>query len=165
MRMTARNENRRKPLIHGLSALCFVALLAPLSLSAQGESSKEKQDALDWLSQPEVLRRFGGISDAIWSYAELGLQEHKSSGTVDQDARRSRLQRWSGGWRACRPVLSRAGASGKPVVGILAEYDALPMLSQKGRTAEAGARRRRGAGARLRAQSHGARPLPPPRSP
>ena len=40
---------------------------------------QEKQHVLDWLSKTEVVERFGGISDAIWSYAELGLQAYKSS--------------------------------------------------------------------------------------
>ena len=39
----------------------------------------EKQTVLDWLGKPETVEKFGRISDAIWSYAELGLQEVRSS--------------------------------------------------------------------------------------
>jgi hypothetical protein len=39
----------------------------------------EKQLVLDYLSQPRVVEEFGRISDAIWSYAELGLHESRSS--------------------------------------------------------------------------------------
>jgi len=41
--------------------------------------SKEKQYVLNWLSQPKTVENFGKISDAVWSYAELGMQEFKSS--------------------------------------------------------------------------------------
>ncbi|MGB9893547.1 MAG: hypothetical protein ACPLRA_03975, partial [Candidatus Saccharicenans sp.] len=41
--------------------------------------SKEKKFVLDWLGQKEQLEFFGHISDRIWSFAELGLQEYKSS--------------------------------------------------------------------------------------
>ncbi len=44
-----------------------------------GTISTEKQTALDWLSQKDVIDRFGAISDQIWGFAELGLQEFRSS--------------------------------------------------------------------------------------
>ncbi len=47
--------------------------------SAKPEIRAEKEFVLDWLSQPEVVKEFGRISEAIWRFAELGLQEFKSS--------------------------------------------------------------------------------------
>jgi aminobenzoyl-glutamate utilization protein B len=67
----------------------------------------------------------------IWGYAELGLEEHRSA------ARLVGLLK-AGGFRVEEGVSGMPTAfvaeygSGKPVIGILAEYDALPELSQEG---------------------------------
>jgi aminobenzoyl-glutamate utilization protein B len=92
--------------------------------------SKEKQSVLDFLSLPNVVEKFGEISDAIWSYAELGLQEFKSSGLLIKtlEAEGFKVEKGLAGMPTC--FVATFG-SGKPVVGILAEYDALPMISQK----------------------------------
>jgi len=87
---------------------------------------------LDWLSQPQVLEKFGKISDAIWSYAELGLQEFKSSKLLADTLEQAgfTVERGLAGMPTC---FVASYGSGKPVIGILGEFDALPMLSQKGR--------------------------------
>jgi len=97
--------------------------------------SKEKQSVLDYLSQPGVVEKYGKISDAIWSYAELGLQEFKSSGLLIEtlEAEGFTVEKGLAGMPTC--FVATYG-SGKPVVGILAEYDALPMISQKARVPE-----------------------------
>jgi hypothetical protein len=63
--------------------LALVTLPASSSGQAPGKAKikieKEKQLVLDLLSKPETVERFGKISDAIWEYAELGLQEFRSS--------------------------------------------------------------------------------------
>jgi aminobenzoyl-glutamate utilization protein B len=94
--------------------------------------SREKQYILDYLSRPEVVKTFGKISDAIWFYAELGLQEFKSSDLLIKtlEAEGFTVEKGLAGMPTC--FVATYG-SGKPVVGILAEYDALPMLSQKPR--------------------------------
>lgn len=90
----------------------------------------DKRKALDWLSQPEVVEKFGKISDAIWSYAELGLQEHRSSRLLIETLEEAgfRIEKGLAGMPTC---FVASYGSGKPVIGILAEYDALPMISQK----------------------------------
>lgn len=117
------------------SCATILALSVLFSPHARGQVSGEKQHALDWLSRPEVVERFGRISDSIWSHAELGLQEHKSSAllieTLEQEG--FSVEQGLAGMPTC---FVASYGSGKPVVGILAEYDALPMLSQKGRVPE-----------------------------
>ncbi|MEE9463637.1 MAG: hypothetical protein V3V53_17495, partial [Bacteroidales bacterium] len=58
-------------------------ILFPVSVFAQLPDTQpvtpEKQFVLDYISKPESFDKYGRISDAIWSYAELGLQEYKSS--------------------------------------------------------------------------------------
>ena len=78
----------------------------------------------------ERQERFWKISDAIWSYAELGLEEYRSSKLLADTLE-------SAGFKVDRGVAGMPTAfvatwgSGKPVIGFLGEYDALPMLSQK----------------------------------
>ena len=76
--------------------------------------------------------KFGKISDAIWSYAELGLEEHKSSKLLADTLEEAgfKVERGVAGMPTAF-VASWSHGTGKPVVGFLAEYDALPMLSQK----------------------------------
>ncbi len=40
---------------------------------------KAKKSALEYLSDSLIVRKYGAISDSIWHYAELGMQEFKSS--------------------------------------------------------------------------------------
>ncbi|MDB4584935.1 amidohydrolase, partial [Draconibacterium sp.] len=98
-------------------------------------AQKQKKYVLDWLSQPEVVEEFGKISDKIWSFAELGLQEFQSSGLLIETLEKEGFSIHKGlaGMPTC--FVATYG-SGKPVIGILAEYDALPMISQNPRTAE-----------------------------
>ena len=120
------------------SIICFMAgaiLLLALStqtFTAKNKITKEKQFVLNWLSQPQILEKFGKISDAIWSYAELGLQEYKSSKLLADTLEEAgfNVERGLAGMPTC---FVASYGSGKPVIAILGEYDALPMLSQKGR--------------------------------
>lgn len=92
---------------------------------------KEKQTVLDYLSEEATIEKFGKISDAIWAYAELGMQEFKSSAllikTLEDEG--FTIEKGLAGLPTC--FVATYG-SGEPVIGLLGEYDALPMLSQKG---------------------------------
>jgi len=76
--------------------------------------------------------KYWKISDAIWSYAELGLEEYKSSKLLADTLEEAgfKVDRGVAGMPTAF-VASWSHGTGKPVVGFLAEYDALPMLSQK----------------------------------
>lgn len=93
---------------------------------------KEKKIVLEWLSQPDIVEKFGRISDAIWSFAELGLQEFQSSKLLADTLEEAgfKVERGLAGMPTC---FVASYGSGKPVIGILGEFDALPMLSQAGR--------------------------------
>jgi len=102
----------------------------------QGEKqavAPQKKLVLDWLAQRDIVERFGKISDAIWSYAELGMQEFKSSKLLADTLEQAgfKVERGLAGMPTC---FVASYGSGKPVIGILGEFDALPMISQKGRS-------------------------------
>lgn len=115
----------------GAMGVSLLSLL--LASAAPAAVSPEKQSVLDWLSQPETITKFGKISDSIWSYAELGLQEYKSSALLIQTLEASgfKVEKGLAGMPTC---FVASYGSGKPVIGILVEYDALATLSQKGRS-------------------------------
>jgi len=76
--------------------------------------------------------KFWRISDAIWSYAELGLEEYRSSKLLADvlEAAGFKVDRGI----AVMPtafVATWSRGSGQPAIGFLGEFDALPMLSQK----------------------------------
>jgi aminobenzoyl-glutamate utilization protein B len=104
------------------ATLCFSDVWA--------ESPPAKEFALSWLQQPTTFEKFGKVSDAIWSFAELGLQEFKSSallvGTLESEG--FQVEKGLADMPTC---FVASYGSGKPVIGILAEFDALPMLSQQ----------------------------------
>jgi len=91
---------------------------------------KAKKSALDYLNENSVVEKFGHISDAIWGYAELGMQEFKSSAllikTLEEEG--FTVEKGVAGMPTC--FVATYG-TGKPVIGILGEFDALPMISQK----------------------------------
>ena len=108
------------------------AAAAVSGASAKPKIAKEKRLALDWLSRPETVETFGRISDAIWEYAELGLQEFNSAKLLADtlEAAGFTVERGLAGMPTC---FVASYGSGKPVIGLLGEFDALPMLSQKAR--------------------------------
>jgi aminobenzoyl-glutamate utilization protein B len=71
-----------------------------------------------------------GISDAIWDYAETAFEEFRSAALLKETLVRQgfTVEEQSGG---IDTAFCAGYGSGKPVIGILAEYDALSGLSQK----------------------------------
>ena len=67
---------------------------------------------------------------AIWEFAELGLQEHQSSKLLADRLEQAGFQVQRGVCGMPTAFIATFG-SGKPVIGLLAEYDALPGMSQK----------------------------------
>jgi aminobenzoyl-glutamate utilization protein B len=123
-----------------LLVIFILSLATDLSLSqkksdevmpVKADLYKAKMSALDYLSDSLVVKKFGKISDAIWNFAELGMQEFKSSAilikTLEEEG--FRVEKGVAGMPTC---FVATWGSGKPVIGILGEYDALPGLSQVG---------------------------------
>ncbi|MBK5258375.1 MAG: amidohydrolase [Thermoanaerobaculia bacterium] len=76
------------------------------------------------------------LSDEVWRYAETALKETRSSKALADFAEKN-------GFKVTRGVASMPTAfvaeygSGKPVIGIMGEYDALPGISQKAESSRA----------------------------
>ena len=91
---------------------------------------KAKKNALEYLSDSLIVKKFGIISDSIWNYAELGIQEFKSSAILIKALEEEgfKVEKGIAGMPTC---FIATWGRGRPVIGILGEFDALPMLSQK----------------------------------
>jgi aminobenzoyl-glutamate utilization protein B len=125
---------RNKAIMLSLVLLLVLGLVPgpAAGAAAKPKIAKEKQLVLDWLGRPETVEKFGKISDTIWGYAELGLQEFRSSKLLADtlEAAGFTVERGLAGMPTC---FVASYGSGKPVIGLLGEFDALPMLSQKAR--------------------------------
>jgi len=120
----------------------FILTLFALSFSAGAQENiieipkarlyKEKKTTLSYLENESTITRFGKIANKIWGYAELGLQEFKSSALLIETLEKEgfKVERNIAGMPTC---FIATWGEGKPVIGVLGEFDALPMLSQKGR--------------------------------
>ncbi len=103
------------------AALCLgLALAATTSFAAESGlreflAAREARDA-------EMAR-------TIWEYAEVGYQETKSSALLQQELTKAGFEVEAGVAGIPTAFVATAG-SGKPVIGILAEYDALPGINQ-----------------------------------
>jgi len=90
--------------------------------------SVDKEYAFNWIENNKQL--IVEMSDKIWDFAELGLIEFKSSALLADELEKH-------GFRVERGIAGMPTAfvatwgEGKPVIGIMGEYDALPGLSQK----------------------------------
>ncbi len=87
-----------------------------------------REAALDWLAKNE--KRIISVSERIWELAEVGLQEHESSKLLVEEAGKAGFGVDLGVAGMPTAFVASYGV-GKPVIGVLAEYDALPGVSQK----------------------------------
>ena len=89
--------------------------------------SASKQTAFDYIDEKAGV--ITDVSDKIWDYAELSLREYKSGDLYAKVLKEE-------GFTVDHPfdnietAFRASYGSGKPVIGILAEYDALTGLSQ-----------------------------------
>lgn len=89
---------------------------------------KDKQSLASIIDkhEPDLIR----LSDQVWAFAETALAESKSSKVLADYAEQN-------GFKVERGVVGMPTAfiasygSGKPIIGVLGEFDALPGLSQK----------------------------------
>jgi aminobenzoyl-glutamate utilization protein B len=87
-----------------------------------------KTDALDWLMANQ--QRLSDVNRQIWHYAEAPLTEYRSSATLVAwlEENGFEVQKGVGGLPT---AFVASYGEGAPVVGILAEFDALPGMSQQ----------------------------------
>ncbi len=119
-----------------MRSIFIVAAISLASLAQPTGQSDPKTSAFGWIDgNATTLNR---VNRNIWGWAETGLEEHKSSKEL-QDLLRANGFTVESGVADMPTAFVASFGSGRPVIGILAEFDALPGLSQDA-TAERKAR-------------------------
>ncbi len=87
-----------------------------------------KQDILDWLAAESAT--FADMADDIWSHPETGFREHHASKLQASYLESIGFRvRW--GLGGIETAFVAEWGTGRPMLGLLGEYDALAGLSQK----------------------------------
>jgi aminobenzoyl-glutamate utilization protein B len=111
-------------------------VLAAVGMTAQlasGASVKKKEEAIASVEnhKAEIIV----LSDQVWGFAELALQEVRSAKALADyaEAQGFTVER---GVAGLPTAFVASYGQGRPIIGILGEYDALPGLSQKAQSAK-----------------------------
>ncbi|MDH3650363.1 MAG: amidohydrolase [Saprospiraceae bacterium] len=105
-----------------------ISALIPVSLLAQTAEKNQRDDQL-FRSISQHTEEYGNMALEIWDYAELGYQELKSSKLLQDKLIEEGFSLEVGVAEIPTAFVATYG-SGDPVIAILAEFDALPGLSQ-----------------------------------
>ncbi|MBX3240784.1 MAG: amidohydrolase [Chitinophagaceae bacterium] len=97
------------------------------SAQKQPAISKEKQKLLTGLESRKG--GYGAIARQIWDFAEVGYQEYKSSNLLQETLKKEGFEVTTGVAEIPTAFVASWG-SGKPVISLLAEFDALPGINQ-----------------------------------
>ena len=99
-----------------------------LALAAAPDAATMKQEA--FANVDKYADRMGRLGDAIFSYSEIGFQEHK---TVDLLTRELKAHGFSvqAGVAGMPTAYMATYGSGSPKIGLMSEYDGVPGASQK----------------------------------
>jgi aminobenzoyl-glutamate utilization protein B len=104
--------------------------LAPLFLciSTLALSQKSKDEVIKFMDGR--ASQYGDAAQKIWEFAEVGFQETKSSALLQGILKEAGFQVQSNVAGMPTAFIASYG-TGKPVIAILAEFDALPGVSQE----------------------------------
>lgn len=118
-----------------MKVIGFLVLIAMLPATSMGQKKKGAPVLEQWKTAAasgiqERYNQYKDIAFAIWEYAELGYKEEKSSALLQQALKENGFKVEAGVAGIPTAFVASFGEGG-PVLGILAEFDALPGLSQQ----------------------------------
>lgn len=110
----------------------FALVLALCNIHRSANAVNNITDDRDQLlrKMDERAEHFGQLSRRIWEFAEVGYKEKQSSDLLKSELRAAGFQIQENVAEIPTAFVASYGG-GKPVIGILGEYDALPGLSQE----------------------------------
>ena len=108
-------------------SLIFALIFVTVFASGQ-KLTKEDKQIIEELDKKEA--QYAATAMEIWNHAEIGYQEYKSC-VLLQDLLKKEGFAVEEGVAALPTGFIAAYGSGKPIISILAEYDALPGVSQE----------------------------------
>lgn len=98
------------------------------SLAQDKKSTSEQRSVIESLDQKKDT--YAEVAHKIWELAEVGYQEYKSSEILQAELKKEGFVVESGVAGMPTAFVATYG-SGKPVISILAEFDALPGMAQQ----------------------------------
>ncbi len=107
-----------------VKSIVLLLILAPLALWAQ----KDKDNVIKSLDAK--TGEFTNLAKQLWENPELGYLEEKSAALLQNELKKEGFKIESG-VAGIPTAFTATYGSGKPVIGILGEYDALPGMSQE----------------------------------
>jgi len=110
-----------------LSTYCLLSLCFLLG-SLQAQLSPEKSAMIADLEKNQS--KYVSVADKIWSHAELGFLEDESTALLQKTLKKEGFSIKADVAGMPTAFIAEYG-SGKPIIAMLAEYDALPDMSQK----------------------------------
>jgi aminobenzoyl-glutamate utilization protein B len=119
--------------VHRFVAMRTIILLSSLAIAtttaipAQTPAASTKQRITS--SIDSRFEHYTGVANQIWSFAEVGYHETKSSALLQSELKTAGFTVRAGVGGMPTAFVAEFGA-GKPIIGILAEFDALPGLAQ-----------------------------------
>ena len=114
--------------------VCFVLLSCSIAIGAEyGTMSTAKETAFKWIDDHAELGQ--EVATYIWHHPELGLAEYHSSGILQEMLTKAGFTVENNIAGMPTGFIATWG-SGKPIIGINAEFDALPGISQEPGTTE-----------------------------
>ncbi|MBO0952116.1 amidohydrolase [Fibrella forsythiae] len=112
-----------------LAAQSKKTVSSPNRAAAPADRTRPDKDKLAIIADLDKrMPEFAGISKQIWDFAELGYQEEKSSLLLQEQLKKEGFDVQAGVAGIPTAFVATYG-TGKPVIGILGEYDALPGLA------------------------------------
>lgn len=110
-------------------AILILLVTLAIPLSAQKKNSSANKDAI-LKSVEKHSQELISLSDQVWAFAETALRE-KNSSKVLADYAESQGFEVKRGVNDMPTAFIATYGSGRPIIGILGEFDALPGISQK----------------------------------
>ncbi len=111
-----------------ISTLILGIALISVQVVAQKNNDAEKKQIMSDLDKK--YDKYSALAQTIWGYAELAFLESKSSILLQTQLKEAGFQIEAGVADMPTAFVATYG-SGKPVIGILAEFDALPGIAQE----------------------------------
>ncbi len=110
---------------------CLAMLLAiPAPVAAQARAKPKSDAATPILAALDAKSgHYAEVAKSIWGFAEVGYQEYRSSAMLRGELAAAGF-RVDSGVAGIPTAFTATYGSGKPVIGIVGEFDALPGLSQ-----------------------------------
>jgi len=108
--------------------ILFLLLILVINNTVIAQTTTDKQQLIQQMDKE--LEKYGKIAHEIWGLAELGFLENKSTRLLQDHLKKEGFRIKTGVADMPTAFVAEYG-SGKPIIGLLAEYDALPDMSQK----------------------------------